>query len=52
MAVVVPESKPLEEWAVTNNVSGDFESLCKNGKARKYILEELNNTGRKNQVCA
>lgn len=50
VAVVVPERKPLEEWAVTNNVSGDFESLCKNGKARKYILEEVNNTGRKNQL--
>lgn len=50
VAVVVPERKLLEEWAVTNNVSGDFESLCKNGKARKYILEELNNTGRKNQL--
>lgn len=50
MAVVVPERKVLEEWAVNNNVSGDFESLCRNSKARKYILEELNSTGQKHQV--
>lgn len=51
VAVVVPERKPLEDWAAANNLSGDFESLCKDGKARKYMLEELNNLGRKEKVC-
>ncbi|KAK1358749.1 Long-chain-fatty-acid--CoA ligase [Heracleum sosnowskyi] len=50
VAVVVPERKPLEDWAAANNLSGDFESLCKNGKARKYMLEELNNLGRKEKL--
>ncbi|KAM7470726.1 hypothetical protein LguiA_008909 [Lonicera macranthoides] len=50
VAVVVPERNVLEEWAVNNNVSGDFESLCRNSKARKYILEELNSTGQKHQL--
>lgn len=50
VAVVVPERKPLEDWAAANNLSGDFESLCKNGKSRKYMLEELNNLGRKEKL--
>lgn len=51
VAVVVPERKPLEDWAAANNLSGDIESLCKIEKARKYMLEELNNLGRKEKVC-
>ncbi|KAL8124234.1 hypothetical protein AgCh_012029 [Apium graveolens] len=50
VAVVVPERTPLEDWAEANNLSGDFKSLCKNGKARKYMLEELNSLGRKKKL--
>lgn len=49
--MVVPDRKALEDWAINHNVTGDFNSLCENLKAKKYILDELNNTGHKNQVC-
>lgn len=51
VAVVVPERKTLEDWASSNQETGDFSSLCNNTKARKYILDELNSTARKHQVC-
>ena len=51
VAVVVPDKKALEDWAENHNVTGDFKSLCDNLKARKYILDELNNTGQNHQVC-
>ncbi|KAF3323763.1 long chain acyl-CoA synthetase 2 [Carex littledalei] len=47
VGVVVPERKALEDWALLNNVSGSFEELCNYPKARNYVLEEINNTGRK-----
>ncbi|KAJ4962983.1 hypothetical protein NE237_022922 [Protea cynaroides] len=47
VAVVVPERKAVEDWAAIHNETGDFKSLCKNPKARKYILDELNKTGQK-----
>uniref|UniRef100_A0A2N9FY86 AMP-dependent synthetase/ligase domain-containing protein n=1 Tax=Fagus sylvatica TaxID=28930 RepID=A0A2N9FY86_FAGSY len=50
VAVVVPDRKALEDWAINHNVTGDFNSLCENLKARKYILDELNDTGHKNQL--
>lgn len=49
--MVVPERKALEDWALLNNVSGSFEELCNYPKARNYVLEEINNTGRKFGVC-
>lgn len=50
VAVVVPDKKALEDWAENHNVTGDFKSLCDNLKARKYILDELNNTGQNHQL--
>ncbi|KAH0468276.1 hypothetical protein IEQ34_003309 [Dendrobium chrysotoxum] len=51
VAVAIPEQKALEEWAETNQVTaGSFEDLCKHKKARKYILNELNNTGKRQQL--
>ncbi|XP_022861030.1 long chain acyl-CoA synthetase 2 [Olea europaea var. sylvestris] len=46
VAVVVPERKALEDWAANNEVKGDFKSLCSNSNARKYLLDELNGTGK------
>uniref|UniRef100_A0A5B7AFM9 Long-chain-fatty-acid--CoA ligase n=1 Tax=Davidia involucrata TaxID=16924 RepID=A0A5B7AFM9_DAVIN len=50
VAVVIPDRKALEEWAVNNHETGNFESLCGNPKARKYILDELNSTGQKHHL--
>lgn len=50
VAVVVPERKALEDWAVEHNFTGDFQSVCENLKARQYILDELKSTGQKLQL--
>ncbi|OVA05190.1 AMP-dependent synthetase/ligase [Macleaya cordata] len=50
VAVVVPDRKALEDWAALHNESEDFNSLCKNPRARKYILDELNSTGQKHKL--
>lgn len=51
VAVVVPERQALQDWATNNNVAENFESLCENLKAKKYILDELNSVGQKHKVC-
>ena len=45
--MVVPERQALEEWAATNNKAGDFAELCNDPKAKGYIQDELNKTGKK-----
>lgn len=47
----MPEKKALEEWAANNQERGDFQSLCSNVKARKFILDELNTTAKTHNVC-
>ncbi|XP_062197943.1 probable CoA ligase CCL6 [Phragmites australis] len=47
VAVVVPERQALEEWAAANKKPGDFAELCNDPKARAYIQDELNKTGKK-----
>ncbi|KAF9675967.1 hypothetical protein SADUNF_Sadunf09G0089100 [Salix dunnii] len=48
VAVVVPDRQTLEDWAASHNETDDFKSLCKNPKAKKYILDELNRVGKTN----
>ncbi|KAK9113204.1 hypothetical protein Scep_020723 [Stephania cephalantha] len=50
VAVVVPNKTTLEDWAETHNKSGDYQSLCVSPRARKYILDELNSTGKKHKL--
>ncbi|KAJ6671315.1 LONG CHAIN ACYL-COA SYNTHETASE 2 [Salix viminalis] len=50
VAVVVPDRQALEDWAANHNETDDFKSLCKNLKARKYILDELNRVGKANNL--
>ncbi|GFP85440.1 long chain acyl-coa synthetase 2 [Phtheirospermum japonicum] len=50
VAVVVPEKKALENWAANYQEKGDFQSLCSNAKAKKYILDELNNTAKRHNL--
>lgn len=50
VAVVVPERKALEDWAVQHLQDGDFKSICNSIKARKYVLDELNDTAKKHQL--
>ncbi|VFQ68349.1 unnamed protein product [Cuscuta campestris] len=50
VAVAIPERKALEEWAVSNQETGDFVELCQNHKARKLVLDELNKTAKQHQL--
>lgn len=47
VAVVVPEKQAIEDWAALNNKTSDFAELCNDPKARRYIQDELNKTGKK-----
>ncbi|VAI37336.1 unnamed protein product [Triticum turgidum subsp. durum] len=47
VAVVVPEKQAIEDWAALNGKSGDYAELCSDPKARRYIQDELNQTGKK-----
>ncbi|XP_044945976.1 long chain acyl-CoA synthetase 4-like [Hordeum vulgare subsp. vulgare] len=46
VAVINPNKQGLERWAGLNGVSGDFASICGDPKAKEFILEELNKTGK------
>jgi long-chain acyl-CoA synthetase len=50
VAVVVPNQSALEKWAQTNGVEGDFSQLCKDPKAKEFILSELGATGKMKKV--
>lgn len=50
VAVVNPNKEALESWAEGNGISGDFEALCENPKAKEYILGELSKTGKEKKV--
>ncbi|KAH9302807.1 hypothetical protein KI387_014390, partial [Taxus chinensis] len=49
VAIVIPNPQSLESWANANGETGNFESLCQSLKAKKYILDELNATGKKHK---
>ena len=50
VAVANPNKEALESWAAANGISGDFESLCQNPKAKEYILGELSRIGKEKKV--
>uniref|UniRef100_A0ACD5VFD4 Uncharacterized protein n=1 Tax=Avena sativa TaxID=4498 RepID=A0ACD5VFD4_AVESA len=50
VAVVNPNKEALESWAAGNGISGDFEALCENPKAKEYILAELSKTGKEKKL--
>lgn len=41
VAVANPNQQILERWASENGVSGDYNALCQNEKAKEFILGEL-----------
>ncbi|KAF8413319.1 hypothetical protein HHK36_001297 [Tetracentron sinense] len=50
IAVVNANQKALERWAEENGVTGDFNSLCENTKAKEYILGELSKIAKEKKV--
>ncbi|XVF10422.1 hypothetical protein REPUB_Repub07fG0181500 [Reevesia pubescens] len=50
VAVVNPNMQALERWAAGNGISGDFDSICQNPKAKEYILGELSKIGKEKKL--
>ncbi|KAL6615722.1 hypothetical protein ACP70R_037992 [Stipagrostis hirtigluma subsp. patula] len=50
VAVINPNKEALESWAAANGISGDFEALCQNPKAKEYILGELSKIGKEKKL--
>ncbi|XAR70180.1 Long-chain-fatty-acid--CoA ligase [Bertholletia excelsa] len=50
VAVVNPNKQALEHWAEENGLSGDFNSLCENPKAKAYVLGELTRVGKEKKL--
>jgi long-chain acyl-CoA synthetase len=49
---VNPNKQALERWAEENGVTGDFNSLCENPRAKEYILGELAKISKEKKVAA
>ncbi|XVE58060.1 hypothetical protein DITRI_Ditri04bG0140000 [Diplodiscus trichospermus] len=50
VAVVNPNKQAMECWAAENDISGDFDSICQNPKAKEYILGELSKIGKEKRL--
>ncbi|KAK9275449.1 hypothetical protein L1049_022715 [Liquidambar formosana] len=50
VAIINPNEQALERWAEENGVSGDFDSLCENPKAKEYFLGELKKIGKEKKL--
>ncbi|KAK7253084.1 hypothetical protein RIF29_37504 [Crotalaria pallida] len=50
VAVVNPRKQALEHWAEENGITMDFNSLCEDSRAKKYILEELSKIAKENKL--
>lgn len=47
-----PNKQALEHWAEENGVTGDFNSLCENPRAKEYIIGELAKIAKEKKVTA
>ncbi|XP_030951886.1 long chain acyl-CoA synthetase 4 isoform X1 [Quercus lobata] len=50
VSVVNPNKQALERWAVENSVTGDFNSICENPRAKEYILGELTKVAKEKKL--
>ncbi|XP_016508574.2 long chain acyl-CoA synthetase 4-like isoform X1 [Nicotiana tabacum] len=50
VAVVNPNMGALQSWAEENGLTGDFDTICENPKAKAYILSELTNTAKEKKL--
>ncbi|KAG8055991.1 hypothetical protein GUJ93_ZPchr0001g29672 [Zizania palustris] len=50
VAVVNLNKEALDSWTHANGISGDFETLCENPKAKEYILGELSKVGKEKKL--
>lgn len=42
--------EPIKAWAATNGVAGDYQAICKDAKTNKYLLDEINRTGKEGKL--
>nr|KYP52621.1 Fatty acyl-CoA synthetase A [Cajanus cajan] len=50
VAVVNPSKQALEHWAQENGISMDFDSLCEDPRAKRYIVEDLSKIAKKKKL--
>ncbi|XP_015964521.1 long chain acyl-CoA synthetase 5 [Arachis duranensis] len=50
VAVANPSKPVLERWAEENGIKIDFDSLCKDSRAKSYILGELTRIAKENKL--
>ncbi|KAK4365484.1 hypothetical protein RND71_016842 [Anisodus tanguticus] len=50
VAVINPNQRAIEQWAEQNGISGDFNSLCENSKAKEYMIGELAKAGKEKKL--
>ncbi|KAL0016000.1 hypothetical protein SO802_003069 [Lithocarpus litseifolius] len=50
VSVVNPNKQALERWAVENSITGDFNSICENPRAKEYILGELTKVAKEKKL--
>ncbi|CAH8360106.1 unnamed protein product [Eruca vesicaria subsp. sativa] len=50
VAVANPNQHILEKWAAEHGVSGDYDALCQNPKAKEFILGELVKMGKEKKM--
>ncbi|XP_015058188.1 long chain acyl-CoA synthetase 4-like [Solanum pennellii] len=50
VAVVNPNMEALRSWANENGMTGDFDTICENPKAKAYILSELTNIAKEKKL--
>ena len=50
VAVVLPNEKTIKGWAAGHGIEGDFAALCAHPAANKWIMEELEATGREGHL--
>ncbi|PHU09714.1 Long chain acyl-CoA synthetase 5 [Capsicum chinense] len=50
VAVVNPNMGALQSWADENEITGDFDTICENPRAKAYILSELTNIAKEKEL--
>lgn len=47
---MVGVQEPIKAWAAANGVAGDYQAICKDAKTNKYLLDEINRTGKEGKL--
>ncbi|KAJ3701291.1 hypothetical protein LUZ61_004996 [Rhynchospora tenuis] len=50
VAVINPNRQAIENWALSNGLTGNFEELCENPEVKKYILGLISSLAREKKL--